>query len=344
LTILLTDKGGIVKDLIKKLVEVYGPSGREDKIREMIKEEVSSYADEVRIDRMGNLIVHKKGNGKKIMMASHMDEIGVAISYIDKDGFLRFSPVGGIFPDFMLSERIQFENGIVGTIGIEKKEKPEEPLKLEKMYIDIGAGSKEEAKKLVDIGMLGCFKREFQETENRIIAKSLDDRIGCAVLIETLKGIKDAPNDIYFVFTVQEEVGTRGAKTSAFGISPDAALAVDVTATGDTPEGIKMAVKLGKGAAIKVKDWGTITDQRIKNGLITLAKEKNIPYQLEVLRGGTTDAMAIQGTKEGVPSGAISIPSRYIHSPSEMVDIKDVNACVQLSLTFLETDITRWGL
>ncbi len=333
-----------MKDLIKKLVEVYGPSGREDKIREIIQNEVSSYADEVKIDRMGNLIVHKKGNGKRVMMAAHLDEIGIAVSYIDKKGFLRFSPVGGIFPDVMLAERIQFENGIVGVIGMEKKEKSEDPLNLNKMYIDIGASSKEEAKKMVSIGTIGCFKREFQDNGNRIIAKSLDNRIGCAVLIETLKRVKDAPNDIYFVFTVQEEVGTRGAKTSAFGVSPDAALAVDVTATGDTPEGIKMAVELGKGAAIKIKDWGTITDQRIKNALITLSEEKGISYQLEVLMGGATDAMAIQGTKEGVPSGAISIPSRYIHSPSEMVDVRDVNACVELSVSFLQTDIERWGL
>ncbi len=333
-----------MKDLIKKLVEVYGPSGRENKVREIIKSEVSSYADDIKVDRMGNLIVHKKGDGKKVMIAAHMDEIGIVVSYIDKKGFLRFSPVGGIFPDYILAERIQFENGIIGVIGMEKKEKDEEPLNLDKMYIDIGAGSKEEAEKLVSIGSIGCYKREFQDNGNRIIAKSLDDRIGCVVLIEALKRIKDTPNDLYFVFTVQEEVGTRGAKTSAFGVSPDAALAVDVTATGDTPEAIKMAVELGRGAAVKVKDWGTITDQRIKNALITLSKEKNIPYQLEVLKGGATDAMAIQGTKEGVPSGAISIPSRYIHSPSEIVDINDVNACIELSASFLQTDINRWEL
>lgn len=333
-----------MKDLIKRLVEVYGPSGREDKIREIIQSEVSSYADDTSVDRMGNLIIHKKGKGKKIMMAAHMDEIGIVISYIDKNGFLRFSSVGGILPDYIIAERIQFENGIVGVIGMEKKEKPDEPLNLNKMYIDIGAGSKEEAEKLISIGSIGCYNRRFQDNGNRIIAKSMDDRIGCAVLIETLKRIKDSPNDLYFVFTVQEEVGARGAKTSAFGISPDAALAVDVTATGDTPEGRKMGVELGKGAAIKVKDWGTITDQRIKNALISLSKEKNIPYQLEVLKGGATDAMAIQGTKEGVPSGAISIPSRYIHSPSEVVDMNDVNACVELSLSFLQTDIKRWGL
>jgi len=288
--------------------------------------------------------VHRSGTGKKIMMAAHMDEIGVVVSYIDKNGFLRFSSVGGIRPDVMLAERIQFENGIVGAVGMEKKEKSDAPLTLDKMYIDIGAHSKEEAGKLVSIGSIGCFKREFQDNGDRIISKSMDDRIGCAVLIQTLKRIKDAPNDIYFVFTTQEEVGTRGAKTSAFGISPDAALAVDVTGTGDTPEGEKMAVELGKGAAIKVKDWGTITDQRIKNALITLGKENNIPYQLEVLRGGATDAMAIQGTKEGVPSGAISIPARYIHSPSEVVDINDVDACVELSLSFHQTDIKKWGL
>ncbi|RKZ23597.1 M42 family peptidase [bacterium] len=328
-----------MKELLARLCETFGPSGREEKVRELIKNEIEGHVDEVKIDVMGNLIAKKGKGGKKIMVAAHMDEIGVAVSHIDEKGFIRFGPVGGVFPTIPLGERVEFEGGAKGVVSIEKLYK-EKDLALEKMFIDIGASSKEEAEKMVKIGEIGCFTRNAEDLGKRFVAKALDDRVGCLVLIEAIKRTRELPNEVYFVFTTQEEVGLRGARTSAFGVSPDLALAVDVTGTGDTPEGMKMAVELGKGAAIKVKDRGMIVDKRIKDKLIDLAEKNNIPYQLEVLEFGSTDGAVIQLTKEGVITGAISIPARYIHTPSEMCDMDDVEACVKLLCAFLEAEHT----
>jgi endoglucanase len=333
-----------MKRVIKKLTEVFGPSGYEGKVSKIIKGEIKNYVDSLKIDKMGNLIAHIKGKGPKIMVAAHMDEIGVITSYIDKNGFIRFSNVGGFFPINSLSARIIFENGRIGVIGEERRKSMSDPIEMTKLYIDVGARNKKEAEKLVPVGTFGCYERLFEDLGKRIIAKALDDRIGCAVLIEVAKKLKKTvKNDTYLVFTVQEEIGLKGARTSAFGIDPDIALAVDVTRTGDTPESIKMAVKLGDGAAIKVMDWGMICDPMIVESLVKTAKKNKISYQLEVLERGTTDATVIQLTKGGVPSGAVSIPSRYIHSASEIVDMDDVEAAVKLIVKFLKTDQKKLG-
>jgi putative aminopeptidase FrvX len=329
-----------MKEVIKKLTETFGPSGFEDIVRETIRKEIRKYVDSTRKDRMGNLIVHIKGEGKKVMIAAHMDEIGVVTSYIDKKGFIRFSNVGGFFPIHSLTARIVFQNGRIGVIGEERRKSMTEPIEMSKMYIDIGAKDRKEAKKLLPIGSFGCYERHFEDLGNKIISKALDDRIGCAVLIEVARKLKKkVKNDVYLVFTVQEEVGLKGARTSAFGIYPDMALAVDVTGTGDTPEAKKMAVKLGGGAAIKVKDRGIVCSPAIVETLVKLARKHKIPYQMEVLERGTTDATSIQLTKGGIPSGAVSIPSRYIHSPSEIVDMNDVKASVNLLVKLLKNKL-----
>lgn len=313
-----------MKQLIKKLTETYGPSGNEHNIRKKIKEEIQDYVDELRVDNLGNLIAVKKGNGKKIMVAAHMDEVGLIVTSIDEKGFLRFSKVGGVSEFYLLGQRVIFENGIIATLGTEKLESMKE-LKMDKMFIDIGAKDKKEAEQMISIGDQACYYREFSDLNKRIIAKALDDRIGCCVLIQTIKDIgQSSNNEIYFVFTVQEEVGLRGAKTSAFSINPDIGIAVDVTATGDTPKAKTMAVELGKGPAIKIKDNSILCHPKVRNHLIQTAEKNNIPYQLEVLEFGGTDSGAISVTKEGIPSGAISIPCRYIHTPSEMIDYDDV--------------------
>jgi len=206
-------------------------------------------------------------------------------------------------------------------------------VKLDKMFIDVGATSASDAP--VGIGDAAGFWRDFCDLGDRIISKAMDDRIGCVVLIETLKQLKKTVDDVYFVFTVQEEVGVRGATTSAFGVQPDLAIAVDVTQTGDTPEANRMAVELGKGPAIKVKDAGMLAHPAVKNLLAETAKENKIPYQFEVLVGGTTDAMAMQTSREGVPAGCLSIPTRYIHSPSEMIDFNDLQNAVKLLVAVL---------
>jgi len=323
-----------MKDLIKKLSEAFGPSGNEDEVRDIIKKEVKPYTESVKVDKLGNLIVRKKGKGKKLMFAAHMDEIGFIVSYIDKKGFLRFSNVGGLFPINLLHQRVMFKNGLVGVVGEEKRKDLKAVSPLDKLYIDIGAKSKEDAEKKVGMGEMAVFSREFRDLGDRVVGKAMDDRIGCVVLIEALKRIKNPVNDLYFVFTVQEEVGLRGARTSAFGIEPDYAIAVDVTGTGDTPEGWKSPLALGNGVAIKVKDRGMIASAYVRDRLVSIAKKKKIPYQLEVLEGGTTDGMVIEITKSGVPTGVLSVPTRYIHSPSELLDMGDVEATVKLLVEF----------
>ena len=317
-------------DLLKKLTQEYGPSGREDEIRELIKSECEKYADEIYTDALGNLIVHKKGGGKKLMLAAHMDEIGAAVTYIEKEGYLRFSAVGGLYNKDLNMRKVRFANGTIGVIGCDEDNKER---KIGKMYIDIGAETGEEAEKLVSVGDMCTFVGDYFEQGKNVISKALDNRAGCYILIEALKRIK-SENDMYFVFTVQEEVGLRGARTSAYGIMPDYALAIDVTDTGDTPENIKIATKLGGGACIKVMDRSVLCDSYVRSVLIELAKNNNIPYQLEVMTDGGTDAGAISLTGSGVKTGGISIPTRYIHSPAEMANKNDINACVDLLCAF----------
>lgn len=319
-------------DLLKKLTQEYGPSGREDEIRELIKSECEKYADEIYTDALGNLIVHKKGGGKKLMFAAHMDEIGAAVTYIEKEGYLRFSAVGGLYNKDLNMRKVRFANGTIGVIGCDEDNKER---KIGKMYIDIGAENKEEAEKLVSVGEMCTFAGDYSEQGRNVISKALDNRAGCYILIEALKQIK-SENDIYFVFTVQEEVGLRGARTSAYGIMPDYALAIDVTDTGDTPENIKIATKLGGGACIKVMDRSVLCDSYVRSVLIELAKNNDIPYQLEVMTDGGTDAGAISLTGSGVKTGGISIPTRYIHSPAEMANKNDINACTKLLCAFAE--------
>lgn len=323
--------------LLEKLLMTFGPSGNEERIREVIKEEIKDYVDEIKVDALGNLIAIKKGNGKKIMIASHMDEIGVMITNIDEKGFLRFTNIGGVSPFTSLYQRVMFANGTIGVVGMEKLDEIKD-LKLNKMYIDIGVSSKEEAMKRVNVGDVACFYTPFVQKDDALVSKAMDDRIGCFVSIEALKALKNSPNEVYFVFTVQEEVGLRGAKTAAYGINADFGIAIDVTATGDTPKASTMDVSLGIGAAIKVKDMSIIAHPGVKNLMTQVAKENNIPHQYEVLDMGGTDSGAIHLTRSGIPSGVISIPCRYVHSPSEMVSASDVENAIKLLVKILEKE------
>ncbi|NMA66847.1 MAG: M42 family metallopeptidase [Clostridiaceae bacterium] len=323
-------------DLLKTLTQTYGPSGREKKVADTIRGLLENKVDEIRTDAMGNLICVKKGSGKKIMLAAHMDEIGIIVTYIDEKGFLRFGNIGGISPLVILGQRVKFSNGTIGVIWYEEKIDNMKNVNLQKMYIDIGAASKQEAEKLVRVGDMAVFAGDTVLQNGRIISKALDDRIGCAILVELALQNPDTDNEIYYVFTTQEEVGLRGAKTAAFGIIPDMALAIDVCDTGDTPDCKAMAVKLGEGPAVKIKDRSVISHPHIKDKLIRLAEENNIPYQLEIMTHGGTDAGSIHITAGGIPSGGVSIPSRYIHDTAEMVDMNDVKNSVKLLKKFVE--------
>jgi endoglucanase len=328
-----------MNELIKKLCESFGPAGREDKVRSLIVEELEKLNAQFFIDTLGNLIV-TKGNqaDKKILVAAHMDEIGLMVTFIDENGFLRFTNIGGVFKNILLGTKVLFENGTVGVIGQEKLKEPKE-LDFDKLYLDIGARTRKEAQAKVKIGDTAVFLAPLSQEGRRVMAKSLDNRIGCAVVLEALKRLSplSLPNEVYFVFTVQEEVGLRGAKPVSYRLKPDYGLAVDVTRVGDTPEPeFKTSVSLGKGPAVKIKDSSVICHPRVTGLMIEVAEKNNIPYQLEVLEKGGTDAGAIHLTREGIPSGVLSVPCRYIHTPAEMVDLDDVENSVSLLVELLK--------
>jgi len=325
-----------MKDLIQKLCEIPGPSGYESAIRQFIKGEVSPFADSVEVDPLGNLIVRKgtrTADGLRILISAHMDEVGIIVTHVDKKGFVRFTNIGGVFPRYLPASRVIFLNGIKGTINHDKQEDASKVPSLDEFFIDVGATSPADCP--VRVGDLAVFDRPFVQMGSRLVSKAMDDRSSCAVLIETLHRLKETPHELVFVFTVQEEVGVRGAITASYGADPDLGIAVDVTSTGDTPGDKTMEVGLGKGTAIKIRDSGMLCDPRVVRWMRTTAEKAGIRHQMEILRGGTTDAYAIQVNRAGVPAGVISIPCRYVHSPSEMVDINDLENSVQLLVALL---------
>lgn len=328
-----------MKSLIKKFVETPGPSGSEDKIRAAVHEEIKAYADEIQVDALGNLIARKgvrKEGGLRIMVSAHIDEIGLMVTHIDAAGFVRFMPIGGVSPLTCLGGRVLFMNGVQGVIGMEKVGKGKMPT-LRQLFIDVGASSREDCP--VSVGDVCGFERPFMDLGNRLVAKSMDDRIAAVVAVEAMRALKDTPHEIFFVFSVQEEVGLRGAITAAYGVDPELGLAIDVTRCGDTPKTIKMETALGKGPAIKVRDASFIADPRVVNWMIETAKQARLPYQMEVLEAGGTDGRAIQLTRAGVPTGCLSLVCRYLHTPSEMVDKNDVDNAIKLLVALLSKPV-----
>ena len=313
-------------ELLKKLTMCFAPSGREENVREFIKSEAGKYADEIYEDTLGNLIVRKGRGGKKIAILAHMDEIGVVVTYKDEKGFLKFAPVGGLKTKDLVGRRVIFQNGTVGVIGVcDDADKYE----ISKMFIDV-SGNED-----VAVGDMAVFTGDFCENETHIISKALDNRAGCYVALKTLQTV-ESDKELYFIFTVQEEVGLRGAKTATYGIEADYAVAVDVTMVGDTPGAKEMNVKLGGGAAIKVMDRSVICHSQVRDALIDIASKNNIQYQLEILTAGGTDAGAAHISGNGIKTGAISIPTRYIHSPSEMINKQDLKACIELLKEYIK--------
>lgn len=329
-----------MKQLIQKLTETFGPSGYEDAIRKVILTEIKPSADEIHVDALGNIIVRKgkkAPNGKRVMVAAHMDEIGLIATHIDENGFVRFTTVGVPFVRYLLGGRVCFANGVQGVISSERLDKFNEIPSADKMFIDVGATRKKDCP--VKVGDVAAFDRPFVEIGTRLVAKSLDDRVGVAIAIETLRKLKRSPNEVYFVFTAQEEVGVRGASVSAYGVNPEIGIAVDVTPSGDTPNPIRRDIALGKGPAIKIKDHIMLSDPKVVRWMENTAQKKDIPTQREVLTGGSTDARAIQLTRSGVPTGGLILPCRYVHSPSEMVDYGDVENAVKLLTAMLNAPI-----
>ena len=334
-----------MKNLIRSLCEAPGPSGFESGIRKLVTKEVESFADEIRTDNLGNLIVSRGKTGpesKKIMVAAHMDEIGFMVTHIEERGYIRFMPIGGVNADACIGSRVRMMNGSLGLISAERKMTGAKSQTFENMFIDLGF--EDQGDWPVQVGDVATYDYRLIELGDRLVSKALDDRIGVAVLVETLLRISydeiDLQNEVFFVFTVQEEVGLRGAAPAAFGIEPDLGFAVDVTRTGDTPKALRMSVDLGKGPAVKVRDQRLIADPRVVKWMVSAAEKNGIPYQLEVLERGSTDAGAFQLVQTGVPAGCLSIPCRYLHTPSEMVDLRDVKNAVGLMIELLTQPVS----
>ncbi len=323
-------------ELLNTLTQTFGPSGHEEAIRAALRQAVEPYADEVRVDALGNLIVHRRGTGggKRLLLTAHMDEIGLVIAHIEANGFARFAQIGGLRPLNCVGARVRFANGAEGVIDVEYREQGANEIPaLRQLYIDFGAPNAEAVP--VKVGDPGVFVGALRAQNGRLISKTMDDRISCYVLVEVLRQLKSTPHELYVVFTVQEEYTLGGARTAAYALEPDMAIAVDVTATGDTPKALPMAVELGKGPAVKVQDSGMIAHPLVREWLIEAARAAQVPYQLEILVGGTTDAAAMQLTRAGVPAGCLSIPCRHVHSPGEIVDAQDVENAIRLLLVAL---------
>lgn len=330
-------------------------------MRGVVKEILREHADSVYIDSLGNVVAVKKGSrgSGKIMLAGHMDEIGLLVSHIDEKGFLRALPIGGVVERALIFQRVSIKTRdgrvVRGVIGLKPPHiaKPEEARQvpeLRELFIDIGARSRDEVARLgVRVGDIAVYDRDLVMLgEDRVTGKALDDRVGLVAMIKSFELIEANQADVYAVATVQEEVGLKGARTAAFSISPDAALALDVTIASDIP-GVgehEWCTQLGKGPAIKIADGrgasGLIANKDIVDRLIEIAQTHSIPHQIEVAAGGTTDASAIQLNKEGVPAGVVSIPARYIHSPVEMIDLNDVVNTIILTRLFSEKAEPEW--
>ncbi len=340
-------------ELLGKLVEATGVSGYEDEVAAIIRSEMEKYADTVERDTLGNVIGLKRGKGEgKVMLAAHMDEIGFVVSHIDDNGFIYISPVGGINVKTLLSRRVTVHGdkkypGVMGVLPPHAKKKDEKDKKkkepeIEDIFVDIGAESKDDVlEKGIEIGTIITYDEDLKKLgENKYTCKSMDDRIGVFTLLETMKRLEEPAYDTYFVATTQEEVGLRGAKVSGYKITPDLAIAVDVTLAMDIPdvEDHKVVTKLGKGPAVTIMDRTVIGHRKLNAFLEKIAEEHEIPVQRNILTRGGTDAGTIHLTKEGVISTTLSIPTRFVHSTVECVDIRDVeNAAVLLAKT-LESD------
>ncbi|MBO5368049.1 M42 family metallopeptidase [Methanocorpusculum sp.] len=333
-----------INALLEKLSNANGISGAEGAVAKIIRDEVAPYVDEIKTDRMGNLVAIKKGDDFKIMLAAHMDEIGLMVQYIDEKGFIRFVGVGGWYNPVLVSQRVILhgEKGDVpGVLGMKPPHVMEEadrkkPIELANLFIDVGAHSAEEVEAMgITVGTTVTIDRDYQPLAGTVVTgKALDNRVGCAMLIGALKEM-ETKHTIYAVFTVQEEVGLKGAKTAAFSLNPDVAIATDVTIPGDSPgiERRKAPVFMGEGPVVvmvSASGRGHLADPRMVDWLKKTAKKHDIKIQLEVGDGGNTDASAINFERGGIPSVPVSVPARYIHSPVEVIDLKDLQGAIEL--------------
>ncbi|MFC0559989.1 M42 family metallopeptidase [Halalkalibacter alkalisediminis] len=340
-------------ELLKNLSLLHGPCGFEQPVSKWIRDYVKPFVDEVMVDPMGNVIARKKGDksGVRVVLTAHMDEVGFIVKSIEPNGFIRFEKLGGHDDRILLAQKVQvrtkkgYLNGIIGTISAHytKFDDASKVRNHRQLYIDIGAKDKEEAIRLgVQIGNPISWAPSIDflgnETTGKVVGKGFDDRAGCAVIIETLKELQSHSfsGEITMIFTVQEEVGLRGAQVAARQVDADVAIAIDTTAVSDTPEEMMdKSLNLGDGTGIKIMDFSLISHSSVKDHLLKIADKREIPYQLEVFPGIGTDEGAMSLANKGIPTGVLSIPSRYAHSPVEVIDLMDLEATKDLLLQFV---------
>jgi putative aminopeptidase FrvX len=327
-----------MKRLLKTLTEALGPSGYEDAVRRIVLKEVKPLVDEVRVDRLGNVIAHRrpaKGakTPRRIMLAAHLDEIGLIASHVDRNGFIRFAPIGEVVEKYALGARVRFLNGTGGVVGHDSPNPTGHSMPFSRMFVDVGVSSREECP--VNAGDVAAFEGSFVESGRRLTGKAMDDRAGVAVLIETLRRLKSRLHDVYFVFTTRQAVEVRGAGTAAYSIDPEIGLAVDTTPAGDMPGNANKQIQLGGGPCVKIKDAQMLSDPRLVDWILRAAERGRIPFQREVSVSGNLDARAIQVARGGVAAGGLAIPVRYTHSSSEMVDYDDLRNSVRLLVALL---------
>jgi putative aminopeptidase FrvX len=335
---------------LETLSNACGVAGREAEVRDFMIKLLKPHVDEICVDKLENVIAVKKGKktAPKIMLAAHMDEVGLMVKTISKDGFLQFAKMGGIDDRILLAQKVivYTEKGALpGIVGskpphIQKEEERKKIVTYDELFLDVGAESREDAAKMgIKVGdVIGFDVKYTRIGKDTVIGKAFDDRVGCAVMIETLKLLAKTDCTIYAVGTVQEEVGLRGAATAAFGVDPDVGIALDVTIAGDVP-GVRefdTTVKMGKGPTLTVSDSGLITHPKVLRLLLDSAEENKIAYQVEAGLLGSTDAARISLTRQGVPSGTISVPTRYIHSPVGMLNLKDAENSAKLAAAAIQ--------
>lgn len=326
-------------ELIQTLNAAHGPSGDEGVIREKLAELARPLADEISTDTMGNLIVRKLGSGPRVMLCAHMDSIGFIVTHVEENGFLRVGRLGGISPKEAAYTPVRFAGGARGVIVPEEKADFGK-LKLDECYVDIGAKDRETALKAVAVGDTLIYDSPCFTNQGKVVSPYLDNRISCAILLKVLEEMELCPNDLYVVFTVQEEVGLRGAKPAAWAVDPDYAVVVDVTDVDDTPGSEKCGtVRLGKGPAIKIMDSSVICHPDMIQKLESQAKTLDMPTQRDIMRAGGTDAGVMHTTRIGVRTGGVSVPCRYIHTPVEMADLQDARDCAKLLCAFVQSKL-----
>jgi endoglucanase len=339
--------------LLKKLSEAFGGSGYEAEVASIVTEELRAMCRAVRTDTLGNVVGYKPGRGSKegrrrIMLAAHMDEIGFVVSHIDKSGFLRVQPAGGFDPRTLIAQRVTVLGrgrktlpGLLNVSGaaihVQTEEDRRRDLKVSQFFVDLGLPA-EKVPELVEIGDRVIWDRSFITMGDCVTGKALDDRVGVYAMIEALRKVTRNRHDIYAVGTVQEEVGLRGATTSAFSVDPDIAIALDVTLAVDTPgtEAQDRVTELGRGVAIKIMDSASISDAGLVSEFRSLAEAKKIPYQLEILPRGGTDAGGMQRARGGARAITLSIPLRYVHSVNECAHTVDIRATIDLLAAYLD--------